>query len=224
MGKKISTSEQDGVAYRRAKQWQIILSQLGTAAPMCFYVLMGYATYIGNSGYGILVAVTGIIMTATRVFDGITDPICAFVIERINTRFGKIRIFMLSGWAVMALATTAMCTWGAGHLSGVSGLIFFIVCYMVYIVGYTLSGISGAMIGPVMTNDPKQRPALSVWSTIYSYLTPMIISMIGMVAILPKFNNEIGIPFLSKLNMVVALFALVYYLYCILYTSQSPRD
>ena len=212
MGKKISTSEKDGVVYRRAKLWQIILSQLSTAAPMCFYVLMSYATYIGNSGYGILVAVTGIVMTASRVFDGVTDPVCAFIIERVNTRFGKIRIFMLAGWAVMALATTAMCNWGAGHLSGVSGLIFFIVCYMVYIVGYTLSGISGAMVGPVMTNDPKQRPMLSVWSTIFSYLTPMIISMVTMLAVLPKYDNVIAIPFLSELNLIVVAFALVYYL------------
>lgn len=211
MSKKISTSEQDGVAYRRARTWQIALSQLCTAAPMCFYVLMSYATYIGNSGYGILVAVTGVIMTATRVFDGVTDPICAYIIERVNTRFGKIRIFLIAGWAVMALATTAMCTWGAGHLSGGSGLVFFIVCYMVYIVGYTLSCIAGAMVGPVMTNDPKQRPALSVWSTIYSYLTPMIISMIAMVKVLPKYNNEITTPFLSELNLIVVIFALVCY-------------
>lgn len=212
MSKKISSSEQDGVAYRRARTWQIALSQFSKAAPMCFYMLMSYATYIGNSGYGILVGVTGVIITATRIFDGVTDPVCAYIIERTNTRFGKIRIFMLAGWAIMSLATTTMCTWGAGHLSGVSGLIFFIVCYMVYIIGYTLSGIAGAMIGPVMTNDPKQRPMLNVWSTVYSYLTPMVISMVGMVALLPKYNNEIATPFLSAYNLVVVVIALVLYL------------
>lgn len=115
MGKKekISRSELDGVQYKRAKGWQIAFSQLACAAPMCFYMLMTYATYIGNSNYGILVGVTGIIMTVSRVFDGITDPICAYVIERVNTKFGKIRIFMFTGWAVMSLATTAMCNWGA---------------------------------------------------------------------------------------------------------------
>ncbi|MDO4305193.1 MAG: MFS transporter [Eubacteriales bacterium] len=210
MSKRVSSSEQDGVMYRRAKLWQIALSQLCTAAPMCFYVLMGYATYIGNSGYGILVAVTGVIMTASRIFDGITDPVCAFIIERVNTRFGKIRIFLLIGWGIMALATTAMCNWGAGHLSGVSGLVFFIVCYMVYIVGYTLAGIAMSMVGPVMTNDPKQRPALSVWSTIYSYLTPMVISMVSMTVILPKCDNVIDIPFLSSLNLLVVSVAFVF--------------
>lgn len=209
---KMNNSQRDGVQYRRAKTWQIALSQLFGAAQMCFYVLMSYATYIGNCGYGVVVAVTGVIITASRVFDGVTDPICAYIIERCNFKFGKIRLFMMAGWAVMALSTTAMCAWGAGHLSGIAGLAFFIVCYMVYIVGYTLSGIACSMIGNVMTNDPSQRPSLSVWSTIYSYLAPMIMSMVSMSLILPKYNNLIEMPFLSNLNWVVVLASLVLYL------------
>lgn len=213
MGKtKVSASQSDGVQYRRAKVWQIALSQLTGAAQMCFYILLTYATYIGNSGYGIVVGVTGVIITVSRIFDGVTDPIIACIIERTNTRFGKIRIFMMAGWAVMALATTAMCNWGAGHLDGVGGLIFFVVCYMLYIVGYTLVGVSTSMTGPVMTNDPKQRPSLSVWSTIYSYLAPMIVSMVGMAAILPKYDNQITTPFLAEYNIVIVIISLVLYL------------
>lgn len=214
MGKKakISRSELDGIQYKRAKGWQIAFSQLATAAPMCFYILMTYATYIGNSNYGILVGVTGIIMTATRAFDGIVDPFIAYVMERVNTRFGKIRIFMFAGWAVMAIATSAMCNWGAGHLSGAAGLIFFIVCYLLYIVGYSLAGISTNLIGPVITNDPVQRPVIGVWSTIYGYLTPMIITTVAYVVLLPMYNNEISTPFLAALNLVVITVSLVIFL------------
>lgn len=95
---KVSRSEQDGVQYRRAKTWQIALSQLTGAAQMCFYMLMTYATYIGNSNFGILVGVTGVIITASRIFDGVTDPLCAFIIERFDSKFGKIRVFLLAGW------------------------------------------------------------------------------------------------------------------------------
>lgn len=210
--KKVSRSELDGIQYRRAKTWQVAISQLCTAAPMCFYVLMSYATYIGNCNYGILVGVTGIIMTATRFFDGVTDPICAYLMERVNTKYGKIRIFMLSGWAVMALATTAMCNWGPGHLSGMAGLIFFIVCYMIYIIGYTLTGVSTNLVGPIITNDPEQRPVIGVWSTIYGYLTPMILSMVSMGVLLPRFNKEIATPFLGTLNLVCIGASLVIFL------------
>ena len=209
---KVSNSQRDGVQYRRAKTWHIALSQLYNGAGICFYVLMSYATYIGNAGYGILVAVTGFIITASRVFDGITDPICAFIIERSNFKFGKIRFFMMLGWVIMSLATTTMCTWGAEHLSGTAGLIFFIVCYFIYILGYTLVGVSTNITGNVMTNDPAQRPALSVWGTIYSYLVPMVISTLSMAVILPRFNDEIGIPFLTTFNAIVIAMSFVMYL------------
>ena len=210
--KKMSRSEQDGIQYRRAKMWQIAISQLCTAAPMCFYILMTYATYIGNSNYGILVGVTGLIMTVSRLFDGVTDPICAFLIERVNTKHGKIRIFMLSGWAVMSLATTAMCNWGAGRLNGAAGLVFFIVCYLLYIVGYTLTGVSTNLLGPIITNDPEQRPIIGVWSTVYGYLTPMVMSTVGMVILLPKYDNQISTPFLGALNLFCVVVSLVLFL------------
>lgn len=166
---KLTASQQDGVQYRRAKTWHVATSQLVGAAGMCFYMLMTYATYIGNSNYGILVGVTGVIITLSRLFDGITDPIIAYVIDQFQSKHGKIRIFLLIGWALMALATTAMCNWGAGHLSGAAGLAFFVVCYMVYIIGYTFQGVAGSVIGNILTDDPHQRPVISVWSTIYSY-------------------------------------------------------
>ncbi|MGN1142665.1 MAG: MFS transporter [Oliverpabstia sp.] len=186
---------------------------------------MTYATYIGNSNFGILVGVTGIIITASRIFDGITDPICAYIIERFNCRFGKIRVFMIAGWAVMALATTAMCNWGAGHLSGLPGLLFFIVCYMLYIIGYTLEGISSSMMGPIMTNDPKQRPTLSVWSTIYSYFAPMVIMIIFMVGVLPKYNSEISTPSLAAMNICTVVISLIFFLLaCIGITPYDKQE
>lgn len=211
MGKKekMTTSQQDGVQYRRAKTWHIAVSQLYNATGMCFYALMTYATYIGNSNFGIVLAVTGVILTVSRIFDGVTDPICAFVIERFNSRFGKVRIFMVGGVAVMSLATSLMCNIAAGKLSGIGGLLFFIVCYLLYIIGYTMHGVATNMVGNIMTNDPKQRPAISVWGTIYSYLTPTIMMSISMMMILPKHGGLIETPFLAEYNLFVVAISFV---------------
>lgn len=187
-------------------------SQLTAGGQMCFYMLMTYATYIGNVNYGILVAVTGVIITASRIFDGITDPICAYIVERFNPKHGKVRIFMLLGWAVMALATTAMCNWGAGHLNGLGGLAFFIVCYMVYIIGYTLVCVSTYITGNIMTNDPKQRPAIGMFNTIYTYLVTILISLVSMAVLLPRFDNQINSSFLAMFNIVCVAASLVFYL------------
>ncbi len=214
MGKnKVTAAQADGVNYNRAKTWQIALAMMTGAGQMTFYMLMTSATYIGNANFGILVAVTGIIITASRLFDGITDPIVAYVIERFNSKYGKIRIFMMLGWAFMAVATTLMCNIFPGFgFTGGAGIVTFIIAYMLYIIGYTFVSVSTSITGNVMTNDPGQRPTLSVWSTVYSYLTPMIMSMISMVVILPKYDNIQGTPYFKELNLVVVIVSLVFYL------------
>jgi Na+/melibiose symporter-like transporter len=193
------------------------------AGQMCFYMLMTSATYIGNGNFGILVAVTGVIITASRVLDGITDPLIALIIERFDSKHGKIRIFMMIGWAIMALATTLMCNVGSSlGLSGVVGMIYFILCYAIYIIGYTFVGVSTSITGNVMTNDPKQRPTLSVWSTTYSYLAPMVISVVSMAVILPKYDYIQGPAYFNELNIFVIITSLVFYLIACI--GISPYD
>ena len=191
---KVSQSEIDGVQYRRAATWQVAMSQLNGGAGMAFYILMGMASYIANAGYGIAVAVTGIILTATRVFDGVTDPIIALAIDKLNTRFGKLRITLMGGWLIQAVAVCMLFIWGS---SGRFGIVFFTATYMVYIIGYTVNGVAGNIIAPVMVNDPKQRPMINVWGTIYAYLFPMMFSMFITVAILPRYGNQYTVPMLG---------------------------
>ena len=190
------------VTYRRAKTGHIALSQMTGVMQMAFYVLLGYAAYIGNLGFAITTALVGILITLSRVFDSITDPIIALMIEKFNSKFGKMRFFLILGWIFMAGSTTLMCNVLAGRfeffqngeVSNPWGVVVFILIYMLYIIGYTFTSCTGAMTGNILTNDPKQRPTLGVWSTIYSYLSPMIVAGVITTAILPKF----GIPFINE--------------------------
>lgn len=216
---KISQSEIDGVKYKKVKTWQLILSQVQCGSAMAFYSLMGMVSYLANEGYGIAVAVVGIILTATRIFDGLIDPICALFIEKFNTRFGKIRILLLSGWLIRSLAVLIMFVWasGSGH-----GIVLFIVMYLVYIVGSTIADIAGNMMGPVMTNDPKQRPAIQIWSTVFNYLFPMSFSLITTMVILPRYGNQYNVPMLSTTCLFYVAASLV--LLLISFIGITPFD
>ena len=210
--------------YSRAKTWQIALTTMTGIGQMVFYVLMTSATYIGNANFGILVAVTGVIITFSRLFDGITDPIIALVMERFKGKHGKIRFFTMIGWATMSVATTLMCNIGPKlHLEGALGIVFFVLCYVIYIIGYTFCSISGQINANVLTNDPKQRPTISVWNTAYSYLAPMIMSVVSMSVILPKFNNIQSTQYFETLNIVVVAVSFVFYLLSCIGVSKFDK-
>ena len=85
--KKPTASEIDGVQYRRAKLWQIICYACNGLVGMSVYSLIGMASYSASIGYGITTAAVGIILTCSRILDGITDPLLAFVYDRVNTKF-----------------------------------------------------------------------------------------------------------------------------------------
>lgn len=217
--KKLTQSEIDGVQYRHAKTWHIALSQLNGGSSMVFYVLIGMISYLANAGYGIAVAVTGFILTATRIFDGIIDPVLAVLIDKTNTKHGKIRILMFIGWVIRAFAAYLLFVWGSGKDHGI---VMFVIMYMVYIIGSSLVDITSNIVGPVMTNDPKQRPLINVWSTVYNYLFPTIFTMVTTLVILPKYGNQYSVDMLAGTCSLYIIASLV--LMLISFIGITPID
>lgn len=166
---KTNTGGTGEVKYRRAKVWQIIMVSSSAFIGMSFYFLMGMASYSASVGFGIASIAVGGILTFTRIFDAVTDPLLAFVYDKVNTPFGKIRILLASGWLIMVLSVLMMFDWAAGKGHG---KVTFVLLYIVYIIGYTLYNMTGQTLGALMSNDPKQRPMIGVYSTIFNYLNP----------------------------------------------------
>ena len=192
--KKPTASEIDGVQYRRAKLWQIICYACNGLVGMSVYSLIGMASYSASIGYGITTAAVGIILTCSRILDGITDPLLAFVYDRVNTKFGKLRILLVTGYLIEALALYGMFT---GFSSKGLGLPVFALLYIVYIIGYTITNMTAQTIPAIMTNDPRQRPTIGVWTTAFNYLVPMIMSMVFNVVLLPKCGGTYNQAFLT---------------------------
>ncbi len=209
---KKSQSEIDGVQYRRAKLWQIILVATNAFIGMSFYSLIGLASYTASIGFGIATVAVGFILTFTRVFDAVTDPLLAFVYDKVNTRFGKVRVLLISGWLIMVLSLLAMFNWAAGKGHGT---VTFVVLYMLYVIGYTLYNMTGQTLPALMTNDPKQRPMVGVFSTIFNYVVPIALSMLFYVLLMPKYGG-FNLEFLAAACWVaVGLSAVGIVLVCI---------
>ena len=192
--KKPSQSEIDGVQYRRAKMWQIILYACNALVGMSVYSLINMASYSASIGYGISTAAVGVILTCTRILDGVTDPMLAFVYDRVNTRFGKLRVLLISGFLIEAVGLACMFNFMS---SKGFGWITFTILYVVYVIGYTITNMTAQTIPAIMTNDPKQRPTIGVWTTAFNYLVPMAMSMALNVVLLPKFGGQYNQGFLS---------------------------
>ncbi|MBR1585585.1 MAG: MFS transporter [Clostridia bacterium] len=190
----VSAIEQNGVQYRKAKLWQIILVAFNAFNGMAVYFLIGLASYSASIGYGIATLVVGGLLTFTRIFDAITDPLLAFVYDRFNTRFGKVRPLMLIGWVIQSAGLLCMFNFfsSKGH-----GIPVFLLFYLIYVIGYTIVNMTAQTLPALMTNDPKQRPTVGVWQTVLNYLTPMALNIIVYTKLMPALGGSFNQNFLN---------------------------
>lgn len=92
------------------------------------------------------------------------------------------------------------------------GIFAFALIYIVYIIGYTVANMTARTIGPLLSNDPRQRPAISVWSTALNYVIPMALSIVLNVVLLPRFGGTYNLEFLAaacKICVVIAFIGLI---------------
>lgn len=206
-------TQTDTAVYRRAKLWQIILIAFNAFNGMAVYFLIGLASYSASIGYGIATLAVGGLLTFTRIFDAVTDPLLAFLYDRVNTRFGKVRPLLALGWVIQTAGLLCMFNFfsSKGH-----GVAVFLGFYMLYVIGYTIINMTAQTLPALMTNDPGQRPTVGVWQTVLNYLTPMVLNIVVYTKLMPAFGGSFNQEFLNVVTwLCVAISAVGVLLVCI---------
>ncbi len=222
-----SGAANEGLALNRGKKYQIALFPFNNAATNCYFALMAFITYFGSyylignfvasalitAGMGALTVGLSALVMAMRVFDGITDPPCGALMDKTSGRFGKFRPFMVIGNAMMAVSVIAMffiirpvpfdMAWLRWAL--------FIICYMIFVLGYTAQCACTKAGQNCITNDPHQRSQFILWNMLGMIGSIVLVNLIGSGLLplfldgVPVFNAD-GIPLDVEGNMLLPLF------------------
>ncbi len=178
-------SSTQNVAVNRAKGWQVALFPFNNAATNVYFAFYNYFVYwavlaltnsVGAAIGGVVVSATLAIGVSTfaslfapimRVFDGVTDPILGGVMDKTKTKFGKFRPFMIIGNVMLAVSIILM-MFVSRLAAGVNWLqwVFYIVSYIIYVLGYTCQCAVTKAGQTCLTNDPKQRSQFVIWNMI----------------------------------------------------------
>lgn len=75
----------------RAKGWEIALYALNNSSTNLYTMAFMYVSYFLVGIVGTSVALAGILATALRVWDGVTDPFIGFIVDKTDGKFGKNR-------------------------------------------------------------------------------------------------------------------------------------
>jgi len=185
--------------YNSAKAWQLWGFPLNNVATNLFFILMNFVSYLAVGGYGILVGVASVIITGSRVFDAITDPVIGVIIDKTDGKFGKFRPIMLIGYLITSSALIGMFFLGIG-----GGVVTFTLLYAWYIIGYTFQTNITRAAQSTLTNDPKQRPLLARYNGIYSTIMGVLISLYASNYVVPK-HGALNIPALQEMCITMII-------------------
>lgn len=153
--------------YNLAKMWQIGFFTLNNTATNLYMFALTFVSYYATGVAGLSVVVVSSILTFMRIFDSITDPIIGFIIDKLESKFGKFRPMMILGNLIMAISIIAMYSF-THHLPESMQFIYFVLVYAVYIIGYTMQTACTKAAQTVLTNSPKQRPLFSIFDSIFN--------------------------------------------------------
>lgn len=203
--------------YRSAAGWRVALWPAHQTASAIMSICMGFAGYLATGYYGILVAVAGYIATGTRLLDAWIDPFLAMITDRVETKFGRVRILMLVGRAIQYLCLFGLFFWGIG-----SGPVVYTAIYCVYVIGASIAAIATHTGNALLTNDPKQRPKIFRWMMIYSTIISTFASAY-MSGYLFRKHRGLNIGAFQELSLTVMVIGVILEILAFIAITASDR-
>ncbi|WP_367566739.1 MFS transporter [Lacrimispora sp.] len=204
----------------RAKIWQIGGFALNNTATNMWLFFMNFIAYYMTGFVGVGVVVASTFITAMRIWDGVTDPFIGFLVDRTDGRFGKNRPFMLIGNLILAAASFIMLH--VTHKLPTAGrFLFFMIFYMIYIIGYTFQCVVTKSAQSCLTNDPRQRPLFMVFDGTYNAILFAAMPILFSGVLVPKYGGFTA-EFFHETWLIVAPISFLFT--CISIFCIAPKD
>jgi len=205
----------------KAKWYQVLgFSGNNAATNAMFLMLSLYFMVYCTEVYGFSPLLVGFIMTGTRLFDAVTDPLIGLAIDKTNTKFGRFRPWILGG-AIFSAAMFVLMFSGIKLGSDTANLILVTVFYSLWVIGYTAQTACTKSAQTILTSEPTQRSMLNALGT----MNTLIIYMFSIAALLPIVYASGGIQdgmAWRKAAMIIVGIQLVLTLFVIL--SLKSKD
>ena len=206
----------------RVEPWRIVGFSGVNLAVNLYMGLTMYMSYYLNGFVGMAVIFASSFSTIMRLWDGVTDPIVGFVVDKFGDRVGKTRACMTIGGVLLFINSFLMFR-VTHHLpeSGPVRGIFFTVFSLLFYIGYTFLNVSMHTGNVCLTNDPGQRPFLSVVGTILVRLSRALVQ-VYVASLVVKYGKMSSVGVFEDMWLLTAVAASV--CIAIAFVSIAPKD
>lgn len=104
---------------------------------------------------GLSLAMTGIVLSATKIWDAINDPMMGMIVDKTHTKLGKCRPYIF--WMSFPVIIVTALLFAPVNFSQKGNFIYAIVAYFLYYTVYTALDIPYQGLTPLVFPEDKKE-------------------------------------------------------------------
>jgi GPH family glycoside/pentoside/hexuronide:cation symporter len=187
-------------------------------------MIIGYLLIFYTSVLGISPAATAVMFLVCKLFDAFNDPIMGFIVDKTNSRFGKMRpylIFCSLPFVIVAIIMfLPIVSW-----TNSAKIAFMYVTFFFYSITGTIVGVPIEGLATVITANIEERTkAIQLGRTIYTIGEQASLVIVALGFILTKNDMAMTYLFAAILLGVLAGFSLMYAGFTLRERVPSPAE
>jgi len=140
----------------------------------CYMIISSYLLYFYTDVAGIAVGTIGILMAIVRTIDSIANPLIGFAVDRTESKFGKIRPWLL--YTNLPLTILMVALFCAPNLSVTMKAVYAFVTFLLYSIIYSMSNTPYSSLSTNMTDREDERLQLSKYRTLAMSLSSFAVT------------------------------------------------
>ncbi len=133
------------------------------ACSVSYAVVSSLLTLFYTDYAGISVALVGLVMLLSRVFDGVSDFAMGFITEKVSSKYGKARPWILWMALPYALSLIAMFCVPSGATETLQFIYIFVTYNLATTVIFTAINLPYGALGALMTRNQEERGQIAIF-------------------------------------------------------------
>lgn len=179
---------------------------------MMFTPVNSFVTYFLTNIAGIGAGVVGTIMLLSRLMDGFSDLIVGICMEKIRSKHGKARPWLL--WWCIPFAVSLVLLFTAPDFGMTGKIIYAFLTYNLAVtVVYTAINLPFGSLAALITRNQRERGYLNISKMVFAFAGGLVVNM-ATLPLVEKFGNDARawqITFVIYGLLAMALFLVVFF-------------
>ncbi len=210
MGEVSDTAEQKPLSkFRLASYGAPSLPLSMVSLPLAVYLTPVYAD---SDGFALSLGFVGLMLALSRVFDGLTDPLIGFYSDRIRTRWGRRKPFILIGTPIFIIGVwllwippiefTEVTFLGATFNSGYPYLLGVLV--LMY-VGATIKDVPYSAWGAELARGYNERTLVMSWKEAFTVTGSLIGAMTPAILVFWGYTKPTDAVYILTIGVAIVM-------------------